>query len=63
MSDCPFLSSFEEKMSCFDECVFNNYIELGECPFKKASSSRGQKKNIAFDYDALAADSDDSDDL
>ena len=62
MSDCPFLSTFEEKIPCFEECVFNNYIEIGECPFKKTSTSRGQKKNIVFEYDLLATDSDDSED-
>ncbi|MDP4088764.1 MAG: hypothetical protein Q8930_05775 [Bacillota bacterium] len=58
MCQCPFLSTVEEKITCFKECAFFQYegCSNGEgCPFKKIKS--GKPINIKdiigidFNYD------------
>lgn len=35
MEDCPFLSTYDNKIECFNDCPFYNYKENGGlCPFK-----------------------------
>lgn len=35
MGDCPFLSTYDNRVECFSECPFNNWKENGGlCPFK-----------------------------
>ncbi|NLP27946.1 MAG: hypothetical protein GX370_04130 [Clostridia bacterium] len=39
MCQCPFLSTAEEKVTCFKECSFYEYEDDGSgCPFKKIKS-------------------------
>lgn len=39
MCQCPFLSTQEEKITCFKECALFEYEGNGDgCPFKKAKA-------------------------
>lgn len=58
MDDCPFLTTTDEKVECFRECVF--FKEKGDhnlCPFKKLESSKG---NLAL-YDYASMNNDEND--
>lgn len=37
---CPFLSTAEEKVECFTECVFFEYEVAEGCPFKKIKGNK-----------------------
>jgi hypothetical protein len=38
---CPFLSTVEDKVDCFNECSFFEYEGSGEgCPFKKVKGNK-----------------------
>lgn len=59
MSQCPFLSSIEEKVSCFTECAFYEYEGAGDgCPFKKVKGQKGFnfKEILQFDFDKREED-------
>ena len=53
MSNCPFLSTEDEKVSCFSECGFHEYEkDEGCCPFKKAKNKTiNIKEIVTFDLD------------
>ncbi|OPJ61167.1 hypothetical protein [Clostridium oryzae] len=54
MSNCPFLSTEDEKINCFNECGFHEYEKDGGCcPFRKAKNSKdiNVKEIITFDLD------------
>lgn len=51
MNQCPFLSTANEKISCFKTCPFNKNDE--ECPFKILES-----KDIVHVYDYFDSDLD-----
>ena len=59
MSQCPFLSSIEEKVTCFTECAFYEYEGSGDgCPFKKAKGQKrfSFKEILRLDYDKSEED-------
>jgi hypothetical protein len=56
---CPFLSTVEEKVSCFNECVFHEHEGSGDgCPFKriKGNKSLSIKEILSFDLDSKEED-------
>ena len=56
MTECPFLTTYEEKIFCFDECVFSSWSENGECPFKNHTIKSPHKKGVGFNYDGIDVD-------
>jgi hypothetical protein len=41
VNECRFLSTFSEKVLCFESCAFYNYEGIkGACPFKEAYFNR-----------------------
>lgn len=54
LNQCPFLSTLEEKVQCFNECPFYEFECNGEgCPFKKAKGNKAFsiKEILSFDAD------------
>lgn len=52
MSNCPFLTTFEEKVECFQNCSFYDYEgEYGNCPFKKVYSEREKYSQVQHDLE------------
>ena len=54
MSQCPFLSTVEEKVSCFKECAFYEEECSAEgCPFRKVGIHKAFniKELLSFDID------------
>jgi hypothetical protein len=61
LSQCPFLSSIEEKIQCFAECSFYEYEGRGEgCPFKKIKTGKSFniKELLSLDVDRKVNDYD-----
>ncbi|MCY6370862.1 hypothetical protein [Clostridium ganghwense] len=57
MSRCPFLSTFDNKVSCFKECPFHECKDNdGCCPFKALSTNKMLKKNHFYKYNELQDD-------
>lgn len=52
MTQCPFLTTLENKVECFKSCVFHEFEETnGECPFRTiAELSKSNVKSIYDDY-------------
>lgn len=53
MSQCPFLSTMEEKVICYKECALYEYEGSGDgCPFKRLKSRKviNIKDIITIDY-------------
>lgn len=58
MSKCPFLSTYEAKVSCFDECPFYNCSGVNEiCPFRASIKEKSLDKNIFYEYDLIKNES------
>lgn len=54
MSRCPFLSTVNKKVSCFEECSFHECQDSdGGCPFKALSRYKMLSKNFFYKYDNL----------
>lgn len=52
MSICSFLTSGENEVECFNDCVFYNWEENGGiCPFKTLTGNRSSKLKELFQYD------------
>ncbi|GLC32126.1 hypothetical protein [Clostridium omnivorum] len=52
MSLCTFLSSNDNEVQCFEECVFFNWEENGGiCPFKTLTGHRRAKTEEFYKYD------------
>jgi hypothetical protein len=52
MSLCTFLSSNDNEVQCFEECIFFNWEENGGiCPFKTLTGHRGAKNEGLYKYD------------
>lgn len=54
MCQCPFLSSSQEKVTCFAECAFYNYEGVeNACPFKDVKGQKrfNFKEILKFDFD------------
>lgn len=46
MEECPFLSTYENDIECFKECVLYNYKDTGGvCPFKNLGEYTISKLN------------------
>ncbi|KOF56245.1 MULTISPECIES: hypothetical protein [Clostridium] len=59
MDDCPFLTTTEEKVECFRECVF--FKEKGNhnlCPFKRLESSKNTSAGL-YEYVSMKDDEND----
>lgn len=58
MSKCPFLSNFNEKVSCFTECPLHEYEDTnGQCPFKTCKLERKRYKSVFNKYSVFEDDS------
>lgn len=58
MSKCPFLSNFNEKVSCFKECPLHDYEDInGQCPFKAFKLERKRYKSLFNKYSVFEDDS------
>lgn len=58
MSKCPFLSTYENKVSCFTECPFYGCLETSErCPFKSVVKGKSIDTNIFYEYDLIKSES------
>ncbi|MCY6355013.1 hypothetical protein [Clostridium sp. ZS2-4] len=54
MSRCPFLSTIDKKVSCFEECPFHECQDTeGCCPFKTLSTDKMLSKKLFYKYDSL----------
>lgn len=54
MSRCPFLSTVDKKVSCFQECPFYECQRTDEgCPFKALSKYKMLSKNFLYQYNSL----------
>ncbi|KYH35004.1 hypothetical protein CLTEP_09970 [Clostridium tepidiprofundi DSM 19306] len=59
MDRCPFLSTQNEEVCCFKECVFYNCTEFdGVCPFKEINVTKECIYNKEYDCEMLLQDSD-----
>lgn len=59
MDECPFLTTSDEKVECFSECVF--FKEKGNynlCPFKRVELG---KKGVTGLYDYISIKDDEND--
>ncbi|MDF2502620.1 MAG: hypothetical protein K0R06_111 [Clostridium sp.] len=52
MSQCPFLSTYDKEIECFENCAFYKLEETnGECPFKSITcESKYKLKRIHYNY-------------
>lgn len=51
VSQCPFLTTAQEKVQCFDECAFYNWGDSsGICPFKNLNSTKSYSTKNMFNY-------------
>lgn len=55
MVQCPFLSTAEGEVECFEECAFYNWMETSKegCPFKSLKGYRVSKLDELYEYDFL----------
>jgi hypothetical protein len=54
---CPFLSTAEDKVDCFNECSFFEYEGSGEgCPFKKIKGVKNLSIKDFIDIDLKQGD-------
>lgn len=52
MCICPFLTTFQEEVECFEECPFYNYEgENKNCPFKQVYSEREKYSQMQHDLE------------
>ena len=59
MDRCPFLSTQNDEVECFKECVFYNCTDFdGVCPFKEISKTKEYRYNKAYDFGILFQDND-----
>lgn len=64
MSLCPFLTTYENKVDCFQECAFHTSSGSTEkCPFKDIKDTSYQKLIRAKDYDFFHKDEDEFEDF
>jgi hypothetical protein len=57
MTSCSFLSSTENKVECFNDCVFYNWEENGGvCPFRNLTGNKYKKLKGVFPYDMFGED-------
>lgn len=57
MGKCPFLSTDDERVECFEECVFYDCSDFdGECPFKQIQRTRQFKLPDKSDYQNIMYD-------
>lgn len=52
MGQCPFLSTHEESVECFENCSFYNLEDTnGECPFKSIKGKVNRKvRRLHYNY-------------
>lgn len=52
MSQCPFLSTCDNKVACFENCAFYKLEETnGECPFKSITcQSKYKLRRIQYNH-------------
>lgn len=56
MTECPFLSSYDDKVECFADCALFNYKDNnGLCPFKSLEAYNIEKMEY---YDSALDDID-----
>lgn len=49
MAKCPFLSTYKNKVNCFNQCPFHEYEDSnGVCPFQ----SINDEKDLRKDYES-----------
>jgi hypothetical protein len=52
---CPFLSTNDSDVQCFDECALHNWKENGDiCPFKDLSDYRVVNKKDFFNFEPFS---------
>ncbi|WP_027623229.1 hypothetical protein [Clostridium lundense] len=52
MTECPFLSSHDDRIECFNDCALYNYKENdGVCPFKSLQTYKIEKIESFDDYE------------
>jgi len=57
MSKCPFLTTTEEDVSCFKECVLYKWPDNdGKCPFKMVKKIKKFTMVDLYEYDAFRDD-------
>lgn len=57
MGKCPFLSTDDERVQCFTECVFYNCSDFdGECPFRQLKTLKQFKLADQPDYQNIIYD-------
>lgn len=57
MSRCSFLSTYDKKVSCFEECPFFGCAGSSEpCPFKFNIKEKLVETNILYEYDFMKSE-------
>lgn len=52
MTECPFLSTYDDRVECFNDCALYNYKENeGVCPFKALQAYKVEKIERYEDFE------------